>query len=498
MEKKVKKGRGLRVFIALGVMCMLLMGLAVQAGAADSEPASGNLTMTLTVTENGKQVPMAQVPLALYQVGTMDTQPVVQFHLEPSLSATGVDLNNLRTAADSQKAAAALSQAVASAGVVSYTASTDANGQVSFQDLPKGVYLLVQTGGTEICTVSAMLLSVPYSADGKTLEYDVKAFPKADRKVEKSRLTVTKKLCTLDKDLNEKPISAPDATFYVRLFQDEAATVPYGEVKAIRIQGQSSGTVDFTDLPEGTYYIRETDAEGNPRPVGDAFEDENGKEVSCFIAVNGTDGTALNFTNAYKDQAVVVDNVYTDLPDGFYLERNLWIQKNVIKDGQQITTDDTFYATVKEVDPDTGEETTVITTELTQNDRVAVNFQILDKEELEKVHTYRVYESDEEGNPVDKSTFGFEVGGEGNVVFQPADDEKTITITNTVISTTPTPTPAPSTTPGSDTPGSSSGGISGSSPVKTGDSTPVGLFIGLFAAAAVITGAVVYLKRRKK
>ena len=158
MEKKVKKGRGLRVFIALGVMCMLLMGLAVQAGAADSEPASGNLTMTLTVTENGKQVPMAQVPLALYQVGTMDTQPVVQFHLDPSLSATGVDLNKLRTAADSQKAVAALSQAVASAGVVSYTASTDANGQVSFQDMPKGVYLLVQTGGTEICTVSAMLL----------------------------------------------------------------------------------------------------------------------------------------------------------------------------------------------------------------------------------------------------------------------------------------------------------------------------------------------------
>ena len=81
-------------------------------------------------------------------------------------------------------------------------------------------------------------------------------------------------------------------------------------------------------------------------------------------------------------------------------------------------------------------------------------------------------------------------------MFQPEDDEKTITITNTVVSTTPTP--APSITPGSDTPGSSSGGISGSSPVKTGDRTPVGLFIGLFAAAAVIAGAVVYLKRRKK
>ena len=162
-----------------------------------------------------------------------------------------------------------------------------------------------------------MLFSVPYSADGKTLEYDVKAFPKADRKLEKSRLTVTKKLCTLDKDLNEKPISAPDATYYVRLFQDEAATVPYGEVKAIRIQGQSSGTVDFTDLPEGTYYIRETDAEGNPIPVGAAFQDENGKEVSCLIAVHGTDGKALKFTNAYQEQAVVVDNVNTDPSDGF-------------------------------------------------------------------------------------------------------------------------------------------------------------------------------------
>ena len=94
MEKKVKKGRGLKFLIALGVMCMLLMGLGVQAGAADSEPASGNLTMTLAVTENGKQVPMAQVPLALYQVGTMDTHPVVQFHLDPALSATGVDLNS--------------------------------------------------------------------------------------------------------------------------------------------------------------------------------------------------------------------------------------------------------------------------------------------------------------------------------------------------------------------------------------------------------------------
>lgn len=42
------------------------------------------------------------------------------------------------------------------------------------------------------------------------------------------------------------------------------------------------------------------------------------------------------------------------------------------------------------------------------------------------------------------------------------------------------------------------GGFSGKSAVRTGDSTPIGGFIALFAAAAVIAGAAVFFKRRRK
>ena len=50
--------------------------------------------MTLAVTEDGTQVPLAGVPLSLYQVGTMEIDTyVVHFQLASSLESTGIDLN---------------------------------------------------------------------------------------------------------------------------------------------------------------------------------------------------------------------------------------------------------------------------------------------------------------------------------------------------------------------------------------------------------------------
>ena len=46
-------------------------------------------------------------------------------------------------------------------------------------------------------------------------------------------------------------------------------------MSSIHIQGQNSGSVDYSDLPTGTYYLRETDAQGNPRPLDDSFVDDN-------------------------------------------------------------------------------------------------------------------------------------------------------------------------------------------------------------------------------
>ena len=43
-----------------------------------------------------------------------------------------------------------------------------------------------------------------------------------------------------------------------------------------------------------------------------------------------------------------------------------------------------------------------------------------------------------------------------------------------------------------------SSALSGKVAVKTGDTTPVGWFLGLFATAAMLAGAAVHLKRRKR
>ena len=207
-----------------------------------------------------------------------------------------------------------------------------------------------------------------------------------------------------------------------------------------------------------------------------------------MIQVNGEDSASITFdpsADHFDTQEAVVDNIYVKIPDGFYMERQLNIEKKVLKDGVATTSNQTFYATVNEVDPATGEETTVITTELKQNDTVTVLFQVADISDKDVVHTYRVFESDAEGNPVNKSTFGFAVSGEGNVSFTGAEVEKSITITNTVVTTTPGVTP--------DVPGAPSIPYK----VKTGDNTPIVMWIVVLAVAAAVVGFVVVRKKKK-
>lgn len=507
MKERFAKRKRRDIFIALCMSVMLLLGVVQAAFASESAQSAGktgSLSLTLAVTENGVKTALGNVPLALYQVGTMETEPVVSFTLDPKLSGTGVDLNDLKTAADAEKACQVFERAVKSVGIEPLTVVTDANGNASFRGLAEGVYLIVQAGMTDFCKVSPMLLSVPYSSDGTTLEYDVEAFPKAEKvtddKEQKGNLTVTKKLYVLDENFDFVEVSAADATYYVRLFLDENATIPYGDAKAIHIQGQSSGSVSYTDLPPGTYYVRETDAQGNPRPLDDSFVDETGVDVNCTITVNGDEMTSVTFDASAENfsQEAVVENLYIDLPDGFYMERVLWIQKNVVKGDEQTTTDDKFYATVNEVDPDTGDETTITTVELDQNDKVMVTFQVMDLSELEVTHTYRVFESDKDGAPVDKSTFGYVVSGEGNISFVGDENEKTITITNTVKDVTPTPSTSSGATPTS-APGSGSGsGSTSSGNVRTGDQTPIVMWIVILCVAAVAVGAVFVYRRGKK
>ena len=108
--------------------------------------------------------------------------------------------------------------------------------------------------------------------------------------------------------------------------------------------------------------------------------------------------------------------------------------------------------------------------------------------------TLYVTEVDSNGKPVaGAASFKYDVTVDNAQVTLNDDNlSANVVITNTENSTKVTPTPGTPNTP------NTTGGFSGKSAVRTGDSTPIGGFIALFAAAAVIAGAAVFFKRRRK
>ena len=120
---------------------------------------------------------------------------------------------------------------------------------------------------------------------------------------------------------------------------------------------------------------------------------------------------------------------------------------------------------------------------------------------------------DRDGNPVDDDTFKYTVTGQGEVTLN-NDNRYTVTkeITNSLSSE---PTPIPTVTPGTNhggndriTPIPNNGTAGGTAPndtsgtarrsVKTGDDTPIGVWVGILAAAIIVGGGAAYGVKRKK
>lgn len=116
---------------------------------------------------------------------------------------------------------------------------------------------------------------------------------------------------------------------------------------------------------------------------------------------------------------------------------------------------------------------------------------------------------------MDHDFFEYEVEGEGDVVLNKSESyENSMEITNSknteptatpTVTVTPQPNDQPTvtpsngnTTPGNNTPNSSDGGTTGRTSVKTGDDTPIGIWVGLLAAAIVVGGAAGFAVKRKK
>ena len=242
---------------------------------------------------------------------------------------------------------------------------------------------------------------------------------------------------------------------------------------------------------ENLYYYNVT------KPNGESEEKSN------QVVIGGDSGAT--------EAAAYVNNYYTKISDIFSRNGFINIKKNVMIDGVASTVDDTFYAGVFSTESN-GELTLEKVVTLKQNDSVQVMLDLPKDQEINSV-TYTVLETDKDGNPVDDDTFKYTVTGQGEVTLN-NDNRYTVTkeITNSLSSE---PTPIPTATPGTNhggndriTPIPNNGTAGGTAPndtsgtarrsVKTGDDTPIGVWVGILAAAIIVGGGAAYGVKRKK
>lgn len=228
------------------------------------------------------------------------------------------------------------------------------------------------------------------------------------------QITVTKKV-TYANGGDFIDLIAQDDTFYVNLFTDAAGKYPYKGAlpQAIHLVNASAGSVTFSDLAQGTYYVYETDANGNVINL-DQQGMHNGSQFMCTVD-GGSNTVKLDLKAGPKEGAVNLENVFFDIPTGYSYKGEININKQVLKGTTQTTTDDTFYAGVfTKGDDGVYNLFTVVT--LVQNDTVTVEVPLGGKDGTEPINYY-ILETDADGNILDLDVFEYEVTGEGTVAL---------------------------------------------------------------------------------
>ena len=243
------------------------------------------------------------------------------------------------------------------------------------------------------------------------------------------QITVTKKV-TLAQGGENVDLIAEDDTFYVNLFTDAAGKYPYkGSMpQAIHLVNASAGSVTFSDLAQGAYYVYETDANGNVVDLETQLM-HNGSQFMCTVD-GGSNTVKLDLKSGPKEGAVNLENVFYDIPTGYSYKGEININKQVMKGTSQTTTDDTFYAGIFTKD-DQGVYNLFTVVPLVQNDTVTVEVPLGGEDGTEPINYY-ILETDADGNIIDLDVFEYEVTGEGTVALSKDNLTGNINLVNTI------------------------------------------------------------------
>ena len=478
-----------RIFLLM--LTLVLPWYLSQEDVFGAESEKGSITISLDdlgTVRNG-------VGFTASYVGNRDNAG--NWKLSDSLLGTGVSLENLTYADEWDAAASKLAQAVSKENLTSVTGTTDNDGNLVLEDLDWGMYLVVQNGTSVYGTVSPFLAGIPYVEDG-VRKSDLTVHPKA--KVPEGRadgrIEVTKRVGYQDAQLLEVIDLTPvDDTYYVGLFQDKEGKIPYGTdyIRTIRMQQITVGTAVYENLPAGTYYVFETDSEGNAYKLNERQNNLFGPWM-CKLEDGSSQKVTLTGKKSGQVGHVALYNLlYYDIPDGYFYTGKVNISKEVLEDGNQITTDEKFYVGLFRDEAGTD---LYKMAELVQNGTITLDA-ILGGTEGKDPITYYIYETDADGKRLDQETFAYTISGEDSIDLRKGNLGASVSLVNAKTTEEPEPTATPGPDPTiTDTPQNPGNGTTA---VKTGDDTPVGFYFAIFAAAfAVILASVGYLRGRKR
>jgi pilin isopeptide linkage protein len=286
----------------------------------------------------------------------------------------------------------------------------------------KTYYLVEKQAPSGYLVAADVEFTVP--AKGGQLEIEM-VDPKKEASSKLGSISVTKSIVLMDA-FEDIDLYAEDETYYVGLFTDAKGNHPYGSdfVKAVHIQKASHAEVVYSNLPEGTYYVFETTQDGTPFMKDETVE-VNGDYCTCKFEDDNNKVEIVQKTNQL-DGKVNLINEYVDFPDGFSYRAMVNITKKVVFDGSAISTNDKFYAGIFTSETD---ETPMNVVSLSNNGTITAEVP-LGGVNGDGAVTYYIYETDANGNKVDKDNFSYVVTGEGKVSLDKSQTEASITITN--------------------------------------------------------------------
>ena len=207
-------------------------------------------------------------------------------------------------------------------------------------------------------------------------------------------------------------------TYYAALFSDKARTQKVSDVKEITVSGLS-GSVSFSNLAQGTYYLAETDEYGNVLTSSDIHGTE------CKIEYSDSGKISVSGSSAQA----VIKNVYSSLPRGYRHTATLTITKKLqTASGEAQTDTKTFYAGIYRK-KDFSDTPTVVALNLKNASEVSAKRRILLSSSNEV--NYYIAEVDKSGKRItDEASFGYTIQVDQPEVTLKGGEDKQVTITN--------------------------------------------------------------------